>query len=69
MAVTYASPGVYVEEVDRGPKPIEAVGASIPAFIGVTGEASLKALDPESGERVPVESVLNKATLVTSWRQ
>ena len=69
MAVTYASPGVYVEEVDRGPKPIEPVGASIAAFVGITAEASLKAIDPETGERVPVESVLNKATLVTNWTQ
>jgi hypothetical protein len=69
MAVTYASPGVYVEEVDRGPKPIEPVGASIAAFVGITAEASLKAIDPQSGERVSVESVLNKATLVTNWTQ
>jgi len=69
MAVTYASPGVYVEEVDRGTKPIEIAGASISAFIGITAEASLKALDPETGVRVPVESRLNKATLVTSWTQ
>ena len=44
MAVTYASPGVYVEEVDRGPKPIQPVGASIAAFIGITAEASRKAV-------------------------
>jgi hypothetical protein len=69
MAVTYASPGVYVEEVDRGPKPIQPVGASIAAFVGITAEASLKALDPATGDRVPVESRLNKATLVTSWTQ
>ncbi|MBI4574785.1 MAG: phage tail sheath family protein [Planctomycetes bacterium] len=30
----YLSPGVYVEEVDRGTKPIEAVGTSTAAFIG-----------------------------------
>jgi phage tail sheath protein FI len=69
MAVTYASPGVYVEEVDAGTKPIEISGASISAFVGITAEASLKALDPETGARVPVESVLNKATLVTNWTQ
>lgn len=69
MAVTYASPGVYVEEVDRGTKPIEAVGTSMAAFVGVTAEASLKGIDPATGERVSVEPVLNKATLVTSWTQ
>ncbi|MGC9466977.1 MAG: phage tail sheath subtilisin-like domain-containing protein [Anaerolineae bacterium] len=65
----YKSPGVYIEEVDRGTKPIEAVGTSMTAFIGTTAEASIKQIDPETGERVPIESVLNKPTLVTSWTQ
>jgi hypothetical protein len=65
----YKSPGVYVEEVDRGTKPIEAAGTSMTAFVGITAEASIKQIDPETGERVPVESVLNQATLVTSWTQ
>ena len=69
MAVSYASPGVYVEEVDRGTKPIEAAGTSITAFVGISAEASRKSIDPETGNRVPVESVLNKATLVTNWTQ
>jgi phage tail sheath protein FI len=34
MPVTYFSPGVYVEEVDKGPKPIEGVGTAVAAFIG-----------------------------------
>ncbi|MGC9347763.1 MAG: phage tail sheath family protein [Anaerolineae bacterium] len=65
----YKSPGVYIEEVDRGTKPIEAVGTSMTAFVGITAEASVKQIDPETGERVPVQSVLNKPTLVTSWTQ
>ena len=69
MALSYASPGVYVEEVERGTKPIEAVGTSLAAFIGITSEASLKAINAATGERVPYESRLNKATLVTSWTQ
>ncbi len=69
MAVTYASPGVYVEEVDRGTKPIEVAGVSIAAFVGVTAEASVKRFNPETGEREAVDSVLNKATLVTNWTQ
>jgi phage tail sheath protein FI len=69
MAQTYLSPGVYVEEVDRGTKPIEAVGTSLAAFVGITAEASLKAIDPKTGERVVIESRLNKPTLVTSWTQ
>ncbi len=69
MAVTYLSPGVYVEEVDKGTKPIEGVGVSTAAFVGITAEASVKVVDPETGEPTPVESRLNKATLVTNWTQ
>jgi phage tail sheath protein FI len=72
MALAYKSPGVYVEEIDRGTKPIEAVGTSTAAFIGITAEASYKKLDPVTGKRIPdpdQESRLNKATLVTNWTQ
>jgi phage tail sheath protein FI len=69
MALSYASPGVYVEEVDKGTKPIEAAGTSTAAFIGITAEASRKAIDAASGERIVVESRLNKPTLVTNWTQ
>jgi len=65
----YKSPGVYIEEVDRGTKPIEAAGTSMTAFIGMTAEASVKQIDPATGDRVPVTSVLNTPTLVTSWTQ
>ena len=34
MASSYLSPGVYVEEVDRGTKPLEMVGTSTVGFIG-----------------------------------
>jgi len=34
MAASYLSPGVYVEEVDRGSKPIEAVGTNTVGFLG-----------------------------------
>lgn len=36
MATSYLSPGVYVEEVDRGSKPLEMVGTSTAGFIGET---------------------------------
>src|SRR5690242_11741632 len=35
MATAYLTPGVYVEEVDRGPKPIEGVGTAVAAFLGI----------------------------------
>ena len=34
MSPEYLSPGVYVEEVDRGTKPIEGVGTAMAAFVG-----------------------------------
>ncbi|MFC4784558.1 hypothetical protein ACT8ZV_08795 [Nocardioides sp. MAHUQ-72] len=33
--MTYLSPGVYVEEVDSGSRPIEGVATSIAAFVGL----------------------------------
>ena len=34
MAPTYLSPGVYVEEVSGGSKPIAGVGTAVAAFVG-----------------------------------
>lgn len=62
MSPTYLSPGVYVEEVDKGTKPIEAVGTAVAAFIGYTE----KAVDMRDGETT---SLLGKPTLVTNWSQ
>src|SRR5487761_1111587 len=33
----YLSPGVYVEEVDGGARPIEGVGTAVAAFVGLAG--------------------------------
>src|SRR5438067_4732171 len=30
----YLSPGVYIQEVDSGPRPIEGVGTAMAAFVG-----------------------------------
>jgi hypothetical protein len=62
----YLSPGVYVEEVDRGPKPIEGVGTSTAVFIGFTEKA--QALETVDGETV-VRDLLGKAQFVTNWSQ
>jgi phage tail sheath protein FI len=51
-----------MEEIDRGSKPIEAVGTAVAAFIGYTEKASRM----KSGEKV---SLVGKATLVTNWSQ
>ena len=31
----YSTPGVYINEVDSGPKPIASVATSNPGFLGV----------------------------------
>ena len=33
---TYLAPGVYVEELDGGSKPLEAAGTAVGAFVGFT---------------------------------
>jgi phage tail sheath protein FI len=62
----YLSPGVYVEEVDRGPKPIEGVGTAMAAFIGFTEKAELSR--QVDGELI-TENVFNRPQLVTNWSQ
>src|SRR5437763_11040611 len=41
MATSYLSPGIYVEEVDRGSKPIEAVGTNTVGFLGESSKGPL----------------------------
>ncbi len=62
----YLSPGVYVEEIDRGPKPIEGVGTAMAAFIGFTEKAEMAR--KVNGE-VIVENLTNLPQLVTNWTQ
>jgi uncharacterized protein len=38
----YLSPGVYVEEIERGPRPIEGVATSVAAFLGETERGPLR---------------------------
>ncbi len=40
---TYLSPGIYMEEVSAGPKPIEAVGTATAAFVGFTEKGPVNA--------------------------
>ena len=62
----YLSPGVYVEEVDRGPKPIEGVGTAMAAFVGFTEKAEVVRDD---GDGPYVENLLNQPQLITNWTQ
>ena len=38
---TYLSPGVYVEEVQAGARPIEGVGTSVAAFVGLAASGPI----------------------------
>ncbi len=38
----YLAPGVYIEEIERGPKPIEGVATSTAAFLGETERGPIK---------------------------
>jgi phage tail sheath protein FI len=55
---TYTAPGVYVEEVSSGNKPLSAVPTAIAAFVGFTAKAPTD--DPTDPEGV-------KPRLVTNW--
>ncbi|MEM7536648.1 MAG: phage tail sheath subtilisin-like domain-containing protein [Chloroflexota bacterium] len=62
----YLSPGVYVEEVNTGPRPIEGVGTSVACFVGFTEKAQLtRTID---GETV-TEDIVNKPQYITNWTQ
>ena len=39
----YLSPGVYVEEVSSGARPIEAVGTAVAAFVGFARRQPVRA--------------------------
>ena len=57
---TYLTPGVYVEEVDSGSKPLAAVGTAVAAFVGFTAKAP-----PDN----PKDLDGLRPRLVTSWTQ
>ncbi len=56
MALDYFAPGVYVEEVDRGSRPIEGVSMSVAGFIGFT-------------EDVRGDAELFEPMMITNWAQ
>ncbi len=62
----YLSPGVYVEEIDRGPKPIEGVGTAMACFVGFTEKAHMT--EVVDGETV-TRDLFNRPQLVTNWTQ
>ena len=48
---SYLTPGVYVEEISAGPRPIQAVGTSTAAFVGEAPDAEAR-----PNEAVPINS-------------
>lgn len=51
MATSYLTPGVYIEEVSTGARPIEAVGTSTAAFLGLAPD-----LGAHQGEAVAINN-------------
>ncbi len=66
MPYNYKSPGVYVEEVERGARPIEQAGTAVLAMIGFCRE-SIQAQRP-TGEMVQ-QATPRTPALVTNWTQ
>ncbi len=64
----YLSPGVYMEEVDKGPKPIEGVSTSTAAFIGFTEKIPFVKTRKHNGEFEDTP-LINQPKLITSWTQ
>lgn len=63
----YLSPGVYVEEIDSGPKPIEGVSTSVAAFVGFTERVPQESR--QLGGKAVAEPQINTPILITSWHQ
>jgi hypothetical protein len=66
MPYNYKSPGVYVEEVERGSRPIEQAGTAVLAMVGFCRD-SIQVQKP-SGEMVQ-QATPHTPTLVTNWTQ
>src|SRR5262249_12529036 len=77
MALSYLSPGVFVEEVPSSLKAIAGVSTSTAAFVGVVQDkVHLLARDPTDADKNKfVDFDVNKSvavkipTLITSWGQ
>ncbi len=68
MATAYYAPGVYIEEPDRGTKPIEGVSTSVTAFVGFTQKA--EDLDRENDPNgFLTKSILGRPKTITNWNQ
>ncbi len=66
MPFNYKSPGVYVEEVDKGARPIEAAGTSVLALIGLCRD-TIQVEKP--GQGLVSQPTPAAPTLITNWSQ
>jgi len=64
MATAYYTPGVYIEEVNSGPRPIQGVGTSVAAFIGITEKA-----EQVTDDGYTTESLLSQTKMITNLTQ
>jgi len=72
MSPEYLSPGVYVEEVDKGTKPIEGAGTAMAAFVGFAEQGPVNqptfvALAPSLGVDVCVSPRLATAKAILKY--
>ncbi len=68
----YQAPGIYVEEISSGSKPIAGVGTSIAGFIGRVGDNVTMPNKPVRSTQLPETYALapvNQPQLITSWER
>lgn len=63
----YLSPGVYIEEVEKGPKPIEGVSTSTAAFVGFTEK--VPDMIVRHKDRIETKPAVGQPRLVTNWSE
>jgi phage tail sheath protein FI len=66
MPFNYKSPGVYVEEVDKGARPIESAGTSVLAIIGLAAETIRV---EKQGQGIVTQATPTAPTLITNWTE
>ena len=74
MPFNYKSPGIYVEEVDRGARPIESAATSVLGIIGLCRDKfPILALrdpnDPTKGYQEDWKSTPSDPRLITNWTE
>lgn len=67
MPMTYTAPGVYVEEVSSGNKPIQGVGTSTAGFIGAISPTVKMPQKPDGSGAYTVHTDTSKPQPVNSW--